>query len=157
MNVACESTPAEIQYEPDCSSEEMSHVLAVLDRWSRRTAKYVRHARACHRHEYRTMVMVEVNDQEDEIPLRRVFRVPARNVSKTGLGIIAPPVFVPRSQSDATSILRADMVFRLGAKVKITLGSRLQAATIVRAQVTRMRLIHNGFFDIGVRFLSRES
>jgi hypothetical protein len=157
MTATCETPLQEIHYEPDCSPDELRQVIGVLERWSRRTRKHVTHVRASHRHEYRTTVLVETSEITADGPARRLFHVPARNVSKTGLGIIAPPVFVPKLLSDTTPLLRADTVFRLGAKVKLVLGSQLPNAPVVIAEVIRVRLIHHGFFDIGVRFLAREA
>jgi hypothetical protein len=150
---------AEVHYEPDCPPEMVRQVLAALDRWSDRTGNHVTHARASERHDYRTNVIVEASDPAvfGGSSFRRVFHVPARNVSKTGLGFVAPPVFVPRMSSDATPLMRADVIFRLGAKVKVTLGLVSDKTRTLTGEIIRVRPIHHGFLDVGVRFVASDS
>ena len=86
--------------------------------------------------------------------LRQMFHVPTRNVSKAGLGFVAPPAFSPRKPSDATGLVRTDVVFRVGAKIKITLGPSTGKVPTVTAVITRLRPVHLGFFEVGVRFVT---
>src|SRR5438552_2630002 len=133
----------EMHYEPDCSAEQIEQVLSALDRWSRRTAKHVTHQRASDRHTYRTTVIVEPNDSVLPNPaLRQLFHVPTRNVSKTGLGFIVPPVFMPKLLSDATPLVRAESVFRVGMKIKVTLGPPTGMMPTLCAEIVRIRPVH---------------
>jgi hypothetical protein len=50
MDPISENFIAEIHYEPDCTPEQVAHVLSALDRWSGRTARHVTHLRANERH-----------------------------------------------------------------------------------------------------------
>jgi PilZ domain-containing protein len=145
-----------MQYQPDCSAEQIEQVLSSLDRWSSRTGKHVTHQRASDRHIYRTTVLVEPSDPQlpDSGP-RRLFHVPTRNVSKTGLGFIAPPMFLPSLLSDATPLVHAEAAFRVGMKIKVTLGSPSGTMPQLSGEIVRMRPVHLGFFEIGVQFVDR--
>jgi hypothetical protein len=158
MDPVSEKTIAEIHYEPDCAPEQVAHVLSALDRWSGRTAKHVTHLRATERHDYRTTVIVEPSDPTApaERAIRQVLHVPTRNVSKAGIGFVAPPVFTPRVLSDDTPLLRSDVIFRVGAKIKVKLGPADGKMPSLTAEVTRLRPVYFGFFDVGVRFIERE-
>jgi len=146
----------EVHYEPDCPPEQIEHVLAALDRWSRRTAKHVTHQRASDRHAYRTTVMVEPSEPATAgSTLRQLFHVPTRNVSKTGLGFVASPVFMPRLLSDTTPFVRGEAAFRVGMKIKVTLGPPTGMMPTLCGEIVRVRPVHLGFLEIGVRFLDR--
>ena len=157
MSQTVETEVAEDHYEPDCSPEQVELVVSALDRWSGRTSKHVTHLRSSERHDYRTTVTIESNEPLiGDTTLRQVFHVPTRNVSKAGLGIVAPPVFLPRLLSDATPLMRAEAIFRVGAKIKVTLGPPTGIMPTLNAEITRRRPIYFGFFDVGVRFVARE-
>jgi hypothetical protein len=145
-----------MQYQPDCSAEQIEQVLSSLDRWSSRTGKHVTHQRAADRHIYRTTVIVEPSDQQlaDSAP-RRLFHVPTRNVSKTGIGFIAPPMFLPSLLSDATPLVHAESAFRVGMRIKVTLGPPTGTMPQLWGEIVRMRPVHLGFFEIGVQFVDR--
>ena len=149
-------TQAETHYEPDCSPEQIEQVLCALDRWSDRTSKHVTYQRASDRHDYRTTIIVEISEPTLSEGPRQLFHVPTRNVSKTGIGFIAPPVFLPRLLSDSTPLIRTETVFRPGLKIKVTLGSPTGTMPTLCAEIVRCRTVHFGFFEIGVRFLDRE-
>lgn len=158
MNPTSDETIAEVHYEPDCAPEQVAHVLSALDRWSGRTAKHVTHLRSNDRHNYRTTVIIEPSDPPvpaDRI-IRQVFHVPTRNVSKAGLGFVAPPVFTPRMLSDETPLIRSEVIFRVGAKIKVKLGPTDGKMPSLSAEIIRLRPVYFGFFDVGVRFIARE-
>jgi hypothetical protein len=156
MSQTDQTNIVEVHYESDCSTEQIEHVLAALDRWSRRTGKHVTHQRASDRHAYRTTVIVEPNEQNGaSSTLRQFFHVPARNVSKTGLGFIAPPIFIPKMLSDATPLIRAESAFKLGMKIKVTLGPPTGMMPTLCGEIVRVRPVHLGFLEIGVQFLDR--
>jgi len=158
MNPMPDQTVAEAHYEADCAPEQLTHVLSALDRWSGRTAKHVNHLRSNDRHNYRTTVIIEPSEStlSAQRYIRQVFHVPTRNVSKAGLGFVAPPVFRPKMLSDATPLVRSESIFRVGAKIRVKLGSPDGKMPTLCAEITRLRPVHFGFFDIGVRFIARE-
>jgi len=87
--------------------------------------------------------------------VRQFFHTPTRNVSKTGLGFVAPPVFIPKMMSDTTPLIRAEAAFRVGMKIKVTLGPPTGMMPTLCGEIVRVRQVHLGFFEIGVRFLDR--
>ena len=146
----------EMHYEPDCPAEQIEHVLAALDRWSRRTGKHVTHRRVSDRHNYRTTVIIEPSDSVTaNSTVRQCFHVPTRNVSKTGLGFVAPPIFMPKMLSDTTPLIRAESAFRVGMKIKVTLGPPTGMMPTLCGEIVRVRPVHLGFLEIGARFLDR--
>jgi hypothetical protein len=158
MSQTAKSKITEVHYEPDCPPEKVTQVLSALDRSSGRSARNVTHLRATDRHAYRTTVIIEPNESpaSDEPLVRQVFHVPTRNVSKTGLGFVAPPVFRPSSVSDATPFLRSEIRFRVGTQIKVKLGPPTGKVPTLSAVITRLRPVQFGFFDVGVRFMSHE-
>ena len=82
------------------------------------------HQRKSDRHNYRTSVIIEAGEEQPGAAAsRKIFHVPTRNVSKAGLGFVAPPVFMPRVLSDRTLLVRTELMFRVGTQVKVKLGS----------------------------------
>jgi hypothetical protein len=157
MSQTTKPNVTEVHYEPDCAPEQVAQVLSALDRSSRRAARDVTHVRSNDRHAYRTTVIIEPGGAgaHGEPALRQVFHVPTRNVSKTGLGFVAPAVFVPRAGSAAAPV-RSENAFRVGTQVKIKLGPSTGKMPTLSAVITRFRPVHFGFFDVGIRFVSHE-
>lgn len=148
----------EVHYDPDCNPDHLEQVLRALDQWSSRTARHVTHQRRSDRHDFRSVVYIEPRaGVPGALPIRQIFHVTTRNVSKTGLGFVAPPVFMPRLLSDDTPLVRSEVIFREGAHVKIRLQAGDREMPTLSAEISRLRLVHFGFFDIGVRFLAREN
>lgn len=156
MTTTHEPRLTEIDYDPDCNPEQLAQVLHALDQWSDRTSGHVIHQRSSDRHHYRTTIAIEPEPSPSHSPpFRQIFHVPARNVSKSGLGFVAPPLFMPRLLSDETPLVRSEHIFRVGATLKIQLHAPGKTMPTLRAEVARLRPVHFGFFDIGVRFLAR--
>ena len=156
MSQTDQTETIEVHYEPDCAPEQIEHVLAALDRWSRRTGKHVTHQRASDRHAYRTTVIVEPSESATpNSTLRQFFHVPTRNVSKTGLGFVVPPLFIPKMLSDTTPLVRGESAFRVGMKIKVTLGPPTGLMPTICGEIVRVRPVHLGFLEVGVRFLDR--
>jgi hypothetical protein len=158
MGQTVEPKIIEVDYEPDCSPEQVVQVLSALDRWSSRTAPHAKQQRASERHDYRTTVIIEpqsetvVGDQR----IRQVFHIPTRNISKAGLGFVAPSVFLPRQVSDSSPPVRTEIMFQVGSKVNVKLGPSSGKMPTLSAVITRLRPVQFGFFDVGVRFLATQ-
>jgi len=158
MSQVSEQRIVEAHYYADCSPDQVEEVLAHLDRWSDRNATHVTHNRHHERHEYRTEVIVErLHEGNDAPDVRQIFHVQARNVSRVGLGFLAPPVFVPKLVSDATPLLRTDDIFEVGASVTVKLNAADRDAIEVCATVMRRRPVQFGFFEIGLKFTGRSA
>jgi hypothetical protein len=63
---------------------------------------------------------------------------------------------MPRLMSDETPLVRSELMFRVGTQIKVNLASAAGVMPTLSAVVARLRPVHFGFFDIGVRFLARE-
>jgi hypothetical protein len=68
---------------------------------------------------------------------------------------VAPPIFMPKMLSDATPLIRAESAFKLGMKIKVTLGLPTGMMPTLCGEIVRVRPVHLGFLEIGVRFLDR--
>ena len=158
MRQTAEENITEVHFDPDCPVEQVTHVLSALDRWRGRTGRQVMQVRGNDRHDYRTTVIIEPSDLDTpgEAIVRQVFHVPTRNVSKAGLGFAAPAIFVARRATGKSPLVRTESVFQVGAKIKVKLGLADGKMPTLRAEITRLRPVCFGFFDVGVRFVSRE-
>jgi hypothetical protein len=155
-------TPADvIEYVPECSEAELDDVVNLLERWSQRTEQHVTARRKHDRHGVRLNVLVELVGAEPEcfaaMGERRsvFFHVPARNISQSGVGLLAPPTFSPRWLSDMTPILRAETVLAVGTKLRLTIPSTTGPGLVMLGEVIRARVTHHGYVEAGVRFNGR--
>lgn len=148
----------EIEYDPDCTPEQVEQVLLALDRWSVRTAGHVNHQRGTPRRDLRTLIIVEGSQPTPEYScVRQIFHIPTRNISRSGLGLIVPPVFVPRMLSDATPLVRSEVAFKVGQGIKVQFGPEGTTLPALRGVIVRMRAVHLGFWELGVRLVARET
>lgn len=147
----------EVEYDPDCTPEQVDQVLMALERWSVRTAGHVNHQRGAPRRELRAVIIVEGSQPVPENGcVRQIFHVPTRNISRSGLGLIVPPVFVPRMLSDTTPLVRSEVAFRVGQEIKVKFGPAGAVLPALRGVIVRMRAVHLGFWELGVRLVARE-
>lgn len=147
----------EVEYDPDCTPQQLEQVLLALDRWSVRTAGHVNHQRGAPRRDLRTVIIVEGSQPTPENGcLRQIFHIPTRNISRSGLGLIVPPVFVPRMLSDATPLVRSEAAFRVGQQIKVQFGPEGTTLPALRGVIVRMRAVHLGFWELGVQLVARE-
>jgi hypothetical protein len=161
--MACEPAAKPcIEYLPDCTDRDIQEVLALLDKWSQRNASHVTHLRGAERRDFRGLVVTIASNAVPgtiaDAPQGATVtcRVPARNISQTGFGFIAPPVFAPRWMSDGTPLLKTCELFRPGRNVTLQFERGGAAPLQVDATVVRLRPVHRGFFEVGVRFCGRK-
>jgi hypothetical protein len=157
MNEATPNQVVEVVYEPDCPREQVEQALAALARWSGRVSRHALKQRRSDRHDYPVTIVIEVVETASPqcVPVRRIFHVTARNISRAGLGFIAPAVFVPQ-QADRFPLIRSEATFQVGAGIKVRMPSTTTSMPPLQAVITRIRPINFGFLDVGVRFLARE-
>lgn len=153
--------PQTIHYLPDCTHRQFEEVLAALARWSARNAPHVTHLREAERPDYHGVVvaarLLPAARAAGQAPaIDAVFRLVARNVSRRGIGLIAPPQYVPQVLSVRTPVLKTGRVFQPPAILALALPRRSQPQLVVRAQIVRLRPIVHSFFEIGARFTGRE-
>ena len=161
MSSSAAISAEQIEYYPDCTCPQIERVLGIMEKWSVRNAANVVQLRSHPRRELRGFVtaITDYHDpyrsDPDAPPLRLALRVPARNISQGGLGLIAPQGFVPQVLSDESPAIKTLDVFHEGVKLTIQLDRQAAPALIVAGDVVRVRPTHEGFFEIGVQFTER--
>lgn len=149
-----------IRYRPECGAEAVQAVLAALHWWSRRSEPHHSNHRRHARREYDEAVYAQplaIEGRADaQLPPRPVWlQVQARNLSQGGISLLAAPRFVPELVGDDTPLLSAERIFRLGRPMAIGLHPAPGKLWWVEGEIVRARMVHQGFLDVGVRFLRR--
>jgi len=159
--LSCEPETKPANYAPDCPPEQLEQIREILEKWSARNGNHVSHLRSAERRDFRSAVVVEARPRgstapDEHVPFPRLsFSVPVRNISQTGIGLLAPPMFALRVKSESASMLRTEDIFFQSAEVTVHLSRGDHQPILVDGTVVRLRPIHQGFFEIGLRFLSR--
>lgn len=81
--------------------------------------------------------------------------VQARNLSQSGISLLAAPRFEPNLIADDTPLISAEAIFRLGRPMAIALNLTQQLPLWMEGQVVRVRRVHQGFLEVGIRFTRR--
>ena len=118
---------------PDARTQE---VLDKLDWWDDRNQGHHTQKRSKSRPLYRTLILVQSVDASDSAEV--TFKAWTRNLSQGGLSFV-----LPRE-------LHLHDVVITWCDGKVEPASRLQG------QVVRFRRVHDGYWEYGVEFLSRE-
>lgn len=149
--------PTAEDYGPDCTTEQIQEVLASLERWSARTKEHVTYSRKSERHDFQKDLLVEISlaGEKTKKATRQWFKVKSRNLSRSGVGIVLPPMFIPRLFGDDTPFVRGDEAFRVGVELIVKLVPPDGPIILIRSVVKRVRTIHLGFLEAGLRFLER--
>lgn len=116
-------------------------VLESLDRWDNKMRGHCQQKRRHSRSKFREVITIYIPSCEEtvgESPEMSVISGWARNISQSGLGFI---FHKPIKDSEIILCLK-------NAKGK---------TVYMRAKVVRNRQVHQGFWEYGVEFLSRES
>jgi hypothetical protein len=151
---------ADLTYIPDCDPAQFKEVYDSLTRWSRRSEGHVSNKRRHDRKAYRTVVYVIAPLQkrltvERNQPARPILQVPTRNLSQSGVALIVPPRFGPRSPDDDRPTISASSVFVAGATLEIAVIAKNKTLIWLVGRVRRARSMQHGFLDVGVQFLRK--
>jgi len=120
-------------------SRDAQRVLDSLDRWDARFRRYVVERRRHQRVPYRTIVTVYVPQGGVETEtFRKSVEVWARNLSQSGLCFVHPERLMIRD-------------------VAVALNSQSDRPAFFEAQITRVREVHEGFWEHAVVFVRRYS
>jgi len=160
MTVVTQSDCEVVQYRPSCSSATLNSVLDVLNRWSGRCEDHHSNKRRHTRGVYEAKVLAAISTEKlDNFPIpsgrRLTFEVWARNLSRDGISLVAAPYFVPPTISDETPRLNAAQVIQPGRTIELRLELPGQKQMWLEGQVVRVRTVHDGFVECGVRFTRR--
>lgn len=86
-------------------------------------------------------------------PSRTVFvEVFGRNLSKSGFGFVAPPVYLPEQGLQPAIALRGDEVFTPGKTLEVAIIRREGSLRWMLGRIVRSRTIEDGFVECGVEF-----
>ncbi len=77
----------------------------------------------------------------------------ARNLSKSGFGFVAPPIYLPEAGSDSRIAIRGNDVFQAGKLVQIAVVRAEGLTNWMPGRVLRARLVDDGFVECGVEFV----
>jgi hypothetical protein len=135
-------------------------VLDALNWWSERSEEHRSNQRRHGRNLYEAVVWMQPLPASSRPGAERVGRpvqlqVQARNLSQSGISLLAAPQFEPDLINDDTPLLSAEGIFRLGRPVAIGLNPTQQEPLWIEGQVVRVRKVHQGFLEVGIRFTRR--
>lgn len=151
-------TYSAVTYLPECQQATADQVADILERWRKRSEDHYSNRRRDHRFPYpnRALVVAAVR-LNDSGTATVVLQVQTRNLSCGGMSFLAAPVYVPQQATDATPILSAERVFVEGAEVSVGLPRQGNEYLWMRGAIVRSRVVHFGFRECGVSFVSREA
>lgn len=114
-------------------------VLEILDRWDERLQGHHAQMRTSERKKYRRKIVViipECNQEDDQSHQPQSLAVWCRNLSQGGLSFI-----------HSHKLHEGDIL--------LCLNPDCESKLLYNAQITRSRQVHNGFWEYGVKLLSK--
>jgi hypothetical protein len=162
MLTQAETHIADLTYVPDCDPAQFKEVFEGLTRWSRRCERHVTNKRVHDRKIYRTVVYVIAPLQkrvtvEKNQPARPILQVPTRNLSQSGVALVVPPRFCPRSPLDERPIISAASIFAPNATLELAVLAKQKTLLWLVGRIKRCRVMQHGFLDVGVQFLRKQN
>lgn len=144
-------------YRPCWEAAEIAQVLEGLDRLSKRAGgKQSSQRRRCERKAYNAQVLVSQNRKVRlQDGSRAMLHLVARNLSRSGLGLLAPLFFEAEIPSQDAPMLRSVNVFKDGGVLEIGLRKHCGETLWVYGTVIRARTVQHDFLDVGIRFNAR--
>jgi hypothetical protein len=144
------------RYQAVWDPEELKQVLRDLERMSERSGvKQFEGSRRYERKPCSGVVVVRPHrDTRLRCGSRASLEIVARNLSQSGIGVLAPMQF-ESAEISKEPILRALDVFRDGALLEIGLKRSCGKSLWLSATVVRARIVQHDFLDIGLKFNSR--
>jgi hypothetical protein len=137
--------------------EIVAHVLDGLDRIGKRgQMSAMAQKRRCERRAYNAIVSIL---QNRAVRLRDGSRarlpLMARNLSRSGLGLLSPLYFEPAQPKSRLPTLQSRNIFREGSCLEIGLRKREGSMIWLYGIVVRARVVQHDFLDLGVRFTAK--
>ena len=162
MLTQADSHIADLTYVPDCDPAQFKEVFEALTRWSRRCEQHVTNKRIHDRKMYKTLVYVIAPLQkrvtiEKNHPARPILQVPTRNVSQSGVALVVPPRFGPRSPLDDRPIILAPSIFIPNSTLELAVLVKQKTLLWLVGRIRRVRMMQHGFLDVGVQFLRKQN
>jgi hypothetical protein len=145
-----------LDYRPCWETGEVQQITQGLERLNGQKGKAIVQRRRCERKKYTAPVLITQHRKGKVVEGPRVMlHVVARNLSRSGIGLLAPLFFEPEVAAHGSPMLRAASLFREGAALELGLIKQSGSLLWVIGSVVRARTIQQDFLDIGIRFVSR--
>lgn len=77
----------------------------------------------------------------------------SRNLSPSGFGFLAPPIYLPEDSSAGGIALRGQDIFEVGKQVEIAIVRAEGRPRWMPARILRARLVYDGFVECGAEFV----
>jgi len=154
MDRVGEETDDVIPYSAVWDQDELRQVLRELDRMNERSGfKQFAGLRRHERHPYYAMVTLRrATVPRSERDPAIVTLVAGRNLSRSGLGALAPMFFI--SEYSGQSLPALDL-FEDGALLELGLKQNCGKSLWLTAAVVRARIVQHDFLDVGLKFRAR--
>lgn len=150
-----------VKYIPDCQPATMDQVMEVLERWRKRSEDHFSNNRRDHRFPYPNRALVVCHERlggEGDASLTPiVLEVHTRNLSCGGVSLLAPPTYVPERAEGNTPVLYTERLLAPGRELSIGLPRPGNEFLWMRGSIVRSRIVHFGFRECGVSFVSRHA
>lgn len=146
-----------LHYRSCWEEAEIEQVLATLSRLEQRLGGNLLDQRRHQRKTYIAPVLVALPRKGRTSGSRALLTVVARDLSRSGMAVLAPLFFEPVNADRATTMLRASNVFREGAVLDLGLKKPNDELLWVYGTVLRVCTVQHDFLDIGIHFNGRRN
>lgn len=146
-----------LRYRSCWEESEIEHVLATLGRLEQRTSETVLRRRRDERKPYVAPVLVAIHRKGQQTSGRAILTVVARDLSRSGIGLLSPLFFEPDVADLSAPVIRADNVFREGTVLDLALKKESDELLWVYGTVQRICTVQHDYLDIGIRFNGRRN
>lgn len=146
-----------LHYRSCWEESEIEQVLATLGRLDQRQDSKTLQQRRDERKPYVAPVLIAVQRQGKRSGARTLLTVVARDLSRSGMGILSPLFFEPEILDHTTPMLRAHSVFREGVVLDLGLKTPSNEFLWLYGTVLRICTVQHDFLDIGIRFNGRRN
>lgn len=146
-----------LRYEPCWQEDEIEQVLATLGRLEKRKSDNLVVQRRHERKPYVAPVLVALHRKGRNGRSRSLLTVISRDLSRSGLGLIAPLFFEPDDSDESVTMLRGANVFREGAVLDLGLRKLSGDLLWLFGTVLHVCTVQHDFLDVGIRFNGRRN
>jgi hypothetical protein len=141
-----------LSYQACWENAEIEQVLANLNRLESKVPKRVLEQRGNDRKPYATPILVAQTRKAQQKTPRAILPVVARDLSRSGLGLLSPLFFEPEHPHGIATLIRGMNVFREGAVLDIGLRKESGDLLWLFGTVMRVCTVQHDFLDVGIRF-----
>ena len=144
------------EYRPCWAPQEVHQALEGLERLNHGSPPGSRDRRGQARTPYASTVLVTQSRHVRQPDGSRILlKLISRNLSPSGIGLLAPIWFEPEPPDDKGPRIHSKSIFYEGAPLQVGL-KKLGGATLwLYATVVRDRVVQHDFLDLGLRFNAR--